>query len=282
MLRRGLLQLMLGGAAMTFPRNQVGFQNPPIVTANEVILFGNKRLILAYEPTPGANNLVASLSPVTIATTDKYGNTVLSGYTSYEFDALHNRYVAGSLGPLGVTFSATAGPSQAGAYSPIGQLGMESGGTFDGDMLFNAATGKDYFFNGGAGAGRLLSIAPIVPVIAGAIETWHDATGLLNANFAAGGTNPRFQIINVGTARRVVMDGAINVTGAVAAGTTAFTLPGGYNPARALDFQSVTNSGGVVAGNAVVTITAAGNVNLAIATAAGKFFKLDNIEYALD
>lgn len=117
MLRRALFKTLLGSsAAMTFPDNSVGFQNPGPVTATSVVIFGTTGQLLVYSPTKGFSNLIASISAH--AGTDKYGNAYVIGEASYvkigsTWFALSNQGAS-----LQAYFSLTA----AGPWVPLGAI----------------------------------------------------------------------------------------------------------------------------------------------------------------
>jgi hypothetical protein len=62
---------------VSFPRNQVGFQNPVVLTVGTLIIEGTADGIFVYNGTPSLGN--PPIFALTLASEDKYGNTVNPG-----------------------------------------------------------------------------------------------------------------------------------------------------------------------------------------------------------
>jgi hypothetical protein len=256
--------------------------------------------ILVYSGPPAAGNLIASISPV--QTADSPGNTVYQAIASYQAaSGFYAQLISGGLlwgttgnqpqaspSILGNATSTGAGITLTSGIGSAGGLGSRAVVL----TLTDAAvghTGQVVVSNLTPSLGHGLAPLEVEGTIAatsllsmtipGLLASWQAAA--LNANFAAGGTSPRYQYEGM-NGGRVRLSGAVNITGAVAANTTMFTMAAGYVPARQFGFVTVTTSAGAVLDNAVVTVDTSGNVILNPATGAGKFVLLDGICFELD
>src|SRR5271154_1661171 len=123
--------------------NQLGFKNTEQLVANQVILTGPGESLLAYSPSEGPNNLVASIANGSFV--DKFGNQVLDGVVGYGFLGGSN-YTATAIGGGVVQFwsssTGEAGPWTVGAdisFSGLVWLFQLIGGSlieFEGSTIF--------------------------------------------------------------------------------------------------------------------------------------------------
>ena len=258
--------------------------------------------LFVYSPAPGAGNLIASVAAQ--AGTDPFGNSYLAGVISYSPGTSFAGFAGGglelgsenpsslitSVGSIGLddAIVASAQPgvtigsprTSGGPGTEVAILG-ESHDTTKPSQVVIAVGTPTPVTTGLLEVQGIITADSVVAIVAGAAETWHSAVPLLNTNFAAGGQTPRYQFepTNGG---RVRLAGSVNITGAVAASTTMFTLPAGYQPTVQSSWTTANNSGGFVAGNPSVNVLAGGAVQLVPATAAGKFVQLDGIVVPLD
>lgn len=217
-------------------------------------------------------------------TVDPYGNTgLLEGATSYSGSG------AVQVDNGGVLFYGAAGTA---GYNSPGNPGEISSVAATAILALNSPVTPAQQATGVTPATLSLDSGNPPLIIASFIAGKNSAgvgnevphTPVLNANFAAGGTSPRYwREVNGTNGGSVRMDGAINITGAVAANTAMFNLPAAVRPSRQLGFAGqVCNSAGLVLGAAVVQINTSGDVVLVPATAAGKFVLLDGINFGLN
>jgi hypothetical protein len=255
-----------------------------VITARRVILTGPGEALFAYNGTPGANNLAASILPQQAPALDPTGhNLALGGVSEYVFDAVNSTYDSVSMN--GETLSFFSAATEAGPWTlqaqvtgfgnnVLGQLSLTPG-----SGNFASISGKAVVGNA-AGAGWYGSlIANVGTFNVPVAETWHAA--VLNANFAAGGTTPRYQLESV-NGGRVRLSGAINCTVGQPAGTAMFNLPAGYRPSRVLGFVTPNNIVAAVLGQQIVQVGTGGDVSCTPAITAGHFLLLDGICLELD
>ena len=226
-----------------------------------------------YSGTPGANNLIASVSAN--SGTDPYGNSYLTGVAGYS-GLLSGNYYAASFFAGGLDFWHQAGPNMSGAWSR--------------DSVFTDAVGTVTGATNGVYTSEPIYTASSLVAVTSAIaaETWHAASlqpgfSSTGGSFAAAGY--QFEAIGGspgGGPGRVRLRGQITLTAAEAGGTTIFTLPAGYVPADGSQYVTPNDLAGAVAGTPSLNITSGGAVQIAVNGALGNTVGLDGVVIELD
>lgn len=208
---------------------------------NQVIIAGNSGQLLVYSPTPGAGNLISSISAR--AFTDPYGNAVLRGVVDY-FKGVTAIAVQMDAGAV---FWWTAG-TLAGPWTAASEIVTNLAGT----TLTVTST--------------LLSITGGVKTLTGvnpntnAAETWHSMSLLNSWANVAGFAVAQYRFV-AAPLNTVEIIGAINAAAATSA--TFFTLPGLYSPASKQPVCSMGANASVPAGlSPWIQCDASGNLSV--------------------
>jgi hypothetical protein len=131
-------------------QGQLGFTNPSLIIATEVDTINGG--VFLYQPTRGTNKLLASGSSK--LTTDRFGNIVLSGWTTYWNSGL-GTWIAVNVAPTGSIIiwkgtDETTGWSQAAAFG----LSVSPGPTFGPLFMQSVASNGLNFVGGGSAFGH--------------------------------------------------------------------------------------------------------------------------------
>jgi hypothetical protein len=179
---------------------------------NQVIIAGSQGQLLVYNGTPGANNLIYSITSRQF--TDPYGNLVLAGSTAYKFSNVNgNFYLATNMNGTvtsGNVIEFYYASSEAGPWTRDAVIG-----------------------NGPLTAGAN-------PTLAVTADTWHNMTLLNGWANQAGWTPARYQLLG-SPPNSVRVQGVINASAATT--FVFFTLPAGYVPSGNGGYAAGANAG---------------------------------------
>ncbi len=235
---------------MPFGRQRVGFNNPPasLIGFQQIL---NRSGFFLYSGPPAFGNLIGSVASV--AGTDKFGNSYLSGQTTYTQSGgtflaanLDDPALSALIGLFVYTAASAAGPwtRQGYVYSDLaGDLVLNSGGGAQPASVTLTNNGLVKVGN----ASHLL--ATVVSAFNGAVEeTWHPVqggVGFQNSwadSGAANAVTTQYRL-NALNETEIVGDLTVPVAGPNA---IIFTLPAGYRPAhiQQIPFVIVSQAGG--------------------------------------
>ena len=235
----------------------------------------NSSGLFLYSGTPAFGNLIASITPT--FGTDTFGNTYLEGINTYSGAAFAG-LVAGNLllgliaqpadaGVVGLSGTDTTFVSSPTASDPdAATLALVAGDT---TITPLSAAGYPHVDIGAATAGTLAwingaIIASTVSAGTSTAETWQ--TPSYNANWA--GTTAYGGLAGGLGTLRYRKDAEDNTwllgcfVASAGAGSAVLNLPAAYRPKTNYPFPVAFISGGGVAGNAWMYVSAAGNLNL--------------------
>lgn len=263
---------------LPFPGVQPG-NSSPVVLANLVVVFGSGGGIFVYTGTPARGNLFMVMAAM--QGTDRYGNKYFAGLTIGVWDAVTGNL----LQHTGIDSNAMSLANANSATTIFAEADKNlfavytTSGRGAGNLLASIASqaGNDGVTNQYA-AGYTGPVTAFQPGTSPqAPETWHNLTPL--TGFAAGGQQPRYQLMSDGT---VQLAGAVNLTAAQAAGTAFFALPSGYVPASSSFWSTFNTLSGYTLGAASVKVEAGGALRINVAGSLGNAVQLDGIRYPLN
>ena len=266
----------------------VGFNNSQTIVANRVILVGAGDALLVYTPSEGPGNLAYSISPAPF--TDKFGNPVLQGETSYEpFDnSFYIRTFANLLrfGDLNIP----GDPEGTIGWEASGNLQLTSGGAGDSAVIAlvsmtgvnpqilldgTGASGEvDTILNGGLYG----EVTPGLP----SSRVWVNFTPSPGFNQTTGFAVSSYQKEPI-AGGRLRLRGVLTLTANQAPTTVITVLPPQLIPAFTQRFATWNTLTGYTAGEATIAVNSiTGQVQLFTGGNTGDTVSLDGIVLELD